>query len=163
MIQEVIQKGSPILRTKCEPITDFIKVQSIIDDLFDTIAYLKTTYEFKRGIGLSAPQIGETVRVSVAEYGGKSYVLINPKIVETSEKKKPIWEGCLSFFEYRGNVPRYTYVKVKAFDRNGKAYFVEGKDDFASLLQHEIDHLDGILYFDHLPNGEKDLIRSGKA
>ncbi len=163
MIREVIQKGSPILRIKCDPVTDFTEVQGIIDDLFDTIKYLKTTYEFKRGIGLSAPQIGETLRISVAEYDGKSYVLMNPEIVETSGEKKPIWEGCLSFFEYRAHVPRYTYVKVKAFDRNGKAYFVEGKDDFASLLQHEKDHLDGILCFDYLPNGEKDLVRSKKA
>lgn len=158
MIKEVVKKGSPLLRTKCSPVTDFSAVQKIIDDLIDTIEYLKTTHEFKRGIGLSAPQIGETLRVSVAEYRGRKYVLVNPEIIEHSESKKPIKEGCISFLEYRAFVERYVHVKVKAFDRKGKEFTVEGKGDFAMLLQHEIDHLNGVLYFDHLPNGEKDLI-----
>jgi len=160
VIREIVKKGSETLRQKCSQVDDFDKVQGIIDDLIDTIEHLKTTYKFSRGTGLAAPQIGELVRVSVAEYDGEMYVMINPEIVETSEEKKPIWEGCISFFEYRAFVPRHMYVKVKAQNQNGEEYFIEGKGDFVSLLQHEIDHLNGILYFDHLPNGEDDLILS---
>lgn len=160
MIREIVKKGSDVLRTKCSVVTDFESVQGIIGDITDTIEYLKTTYPFGRGVALAAPQIGETVRISVAEYSGERYVLINPEIVETSGDKKPIWEGCISFFEYRASVPRYDYVKVRAFNQKGEEYLVEGRDDFAMLLQHEVDHLNGILYIDRLPNGEKDLVRS---
>lgn len=163
MIREVLQKGADILRTKCEQVTDFSAAQPIIDDLKDTIEQLKTTYEFTRGIGLAAPQIGEKVRITVAEFNNRVHVLINPEIIETSKEKKPIWEGCISFFEYRAHVPRYDYVKIKAVDSEGNEYTVEGHGDSAMLLQHELDHLDGILYVDHLPQGEKELVLSHKA
>lgn len=158
MIQKVIQKGSDLLRKKCTPVTDFKNAKNIINDLNDTIDYLKTTYAYSRGIGLAAPQIGNTVRITITEEkNGTRYVLINPEIIETSKEKKPIREGCISFLKFRGMVPRYDYVKVKAYDENGKQYIVEGNGDFAMLLQHELDHLDGILYINHLPNKEKDL------
>ena len=146
MIKVIVKKSSQILRQKCSQVYEFNKIQEAIDD-----------NDFARGIGLAAPQIGETYKISVAEYDGKRYVLVNPEIVEKSDKITPIREGCISFFEYRAMVPRYEEIKVKAFDRNGKQYFIQAKGDFAMLLQHEIDHLDGILYIDHLPNKEKDL------
>ncbi|MBI4452258.1 peptide deformylase [Candidatus Woesearchaeota archaeon] len=159
MIKDVIKKGSPILRKKNVPVTNFAEIQTIIEDLNDTIDYLKTTHEYKRGIGLAAPQIGKNVQITVAESAqGKRYVLINPKIVETSNVKKPIKEGCISFLQYRAFVNRYDWVKVQAYNEKGEEYTVEGKDNFAMLLQHEIDHLNGILYFDHLPNKEMDLV-----
>ena len=163
MICEVLQKESNVLRMKCERVVNFDVVQRVIDNLLDTIVNLKTIYEFKRGIGLSAPQIGEVVRISVAEFDNNTYILVNPEIIETANVKKPVWEGCISFFEYRAYVPRYDYAKIKAFDRNGNEYIVEGHGDYAMLLQHELDHLDGILYFDYLPNGEADLILSKKV
>lgn len=157
-IKEVEQKGVEILRIRCAPVVDFQAVQGVVDDLSDTINHLKTTHQFNRGIGLAAPQIGQSLRVSVVESPERQrYILINPEIIETSETKTPIREGCISFFDYRGNVPRYDRVKVKAFDKDGKEYEIEAKGNFAMLLQHELDHLDGILYFDHLPNGEVDL------
>jgi len=158
MNKEVLPKNSPLLRKPCVAVDNFEKVKPIIKDLIDTIGYLKTTHQFERGIGLAAPQIGELLKISVVENAqGKRSILINPEIVETSKTKKPIREGCISFLKYRALVPRYDYVKIKAFDENGKLFTLEGSDDFAMLLQHEIDHLNGILYFDHLPNGEKDL------
>ncbi|MBI4163663.1 MAG: peptide deformylase [Candidatus Aenigmarchaeota archaeon] len=163
MIKDVVQKGSDILRQRCNPVTNFLSIQGVIDDLIETIAHLKTTYGFSRGIGLAAPQIGELVRISVAEYKGQQYVLINPEIVERSEDKQPIREGCISFFQYRAKVPRNTKVKVRAFDRQGEEYFIEGEGDFAMLLQHELDHLDGVLYIDHLPNGENDMYLSNEV
>ncbi len=159
-VPEIVQKGSEILRTKCREVIDFSEAKVVVNDLVSAIKYLKTTYDFNRGIGLAAPQIGITQRISVVEYDGKRYILINPKIIETSKDKKPIKEGCISFFKYRAFVPRYTYVRVEARDLDGEKYIVEGNDDFAMLLQHEIDHLDGILYIDHLENGEADLIRN---
>lgn len=158
MKKTVIKKNSKILRTLCTPVQDFTKAKAIIADLNDTIKYLKTTYSYPRGIGLAAPQIGSSMRISIAEDSdGKRYILINPEIIERSDKKVPIREGCISFLEYRGMVPRYEYVRVKAFDQDGKAYTVEARDAFAMLLQHELDHLDGILYTDYLKNKEKDL------
>lgn len=158
MQRQVIQKGAEILRVKCLPVVDFQSSQQIVQDLSETIDYFKTTYPVRRGVGLAAPQIGEAVRISVAEnVNGERFVLINPEIVAHSKTKKPIREGCISFLTYRGMVPRYERVKVKAFDQDGKEYTVEGEGDFAMLLQHEIDHLDGILMFDHLPNKEADL------
>ena len=74
-----------------------------------------------------------------------------------SEEKVSIREGCLSFFEVRGNVPRYKSVTVSALNENGAPFTIEAKNEFAMLLQHEIDHLNGILYVQHLPGMEKDL------
>ena len=162
MITEIIQKGSPILRTKCKQVTDFSEIQGIIDNLIDTIEYLKTTYDFSRGIGLAAHQIGELVKIAIIENKRDRYILINPEIIEKSDKKEPIWEGCLSFFKYRAYVPRHTNVKVRYQDQDGLEKYVEGNGDFAASLQHEIDHLNGILYIDHLKNGEKDLKISDK-
>jgi peptide deformylase len=159
VVKKVVQMGSETLHISCMTIKDFSSAKSVINNLKDTITYLKTQHAFKRGIGLAAPQIGETIRVSIAEYNDKQYVLINPMIIGKSEEKKLIREGCISFFEYRAMVPRYNFVKVKAYDENGKEYFVEGYGDFAMLLQHELDHLDGILYIYHLPNGRKDLFK----
>jgi len=158
MIRKIIQKGSPILTAKCKKVTNFKEAQQTIQDLNDTMDYLKTTYAFARGIGLAAPQIGINLQIAVIEFADKKrYVLINPKIIETSKKKNPIREGCISFFEYRAMTPRYTYVKVKTYDEQGKKYFLEGENDAAMLLQHEIDHLNGILYIQRLPKKEKEL------
>lgn len=158
MQKEIIQKGAEILRVKCTSVTDFELARRIVQDLSETIDYFKTTYPVRRGVGLAAPQIGESVRISVVENtNGGRYVLINPEIIEHSETKTSIREGCLSFLQYRGMVPRYEWVKVKAFDLEGKEYEIEAEGDFAMLLQHELDHLDGILMFDHLPNKETDL------
>ncbi len=94
----------------------------------------------------------------VVEFEGKRHVLINPRIIFHSEDMILIREGCLSFFEYRGEVPRYRAVTVMALDKQGAQYELCAEDEFSSLLQHEIDHLDGILYIDRLPEGEKSLV-----
>lgn len=163
MIKEVLQRGNEILSKKCNKIENPSDIRRIIKDMRDTIAYLKTTYDFTRGIGLAAPQIGETERITIIESDGKEYVLINPEIVKMSDQTSPIWEGCLSFFKYRAYVPRHDEITVVAHDSNGNEYKIEAQGDFAASLQHEIDHLDGILYVDRLPNGEKDLVISNKA
>jgi peptide deformylase len=163
MIKEILQKGSEMLTKKCRSVEDFSAITEIIRDMRDTIAHIKTTYDFTRGIGLAAPQIGELIRITIIEYGGEEYVLVNPEIIKTSEEKHDVWEGCLSFFEYRAYVPRFKEISVTAYDETGKEYSLDAKGDFAASLQHEIDHLDGILYVNRLPNGEKDLVLSSKA
>ncbi len=75
---------------------------------------------------------------------------MNPEIIEASKQKELIREGCISFLEFRAMVPRYPFVKVRAFNRDGEQFELEDVRDFAMLLQHELDHLDGVLYIDHL-------------
>jgi len=161
-IREIVPKGAEVLRKKCALVSDVnsASVRKVIRDLVHTLEHVKTLHDFKRGVGLAAPQIGTPLRISVVEYGGKRHVLINPEIVEKSEEKKPIKEGCLSFFEFRAHVPRHEYVKIKAQNEQGETFHLEGRNDFAMLLQHELDHLDGVLYMDHLPRGEKELFRA---
>ncbi|MFC1750263.1 peptide deformylase [Pseudomonadota bacterium] len=163
MIKEILQRGDENLTKRSEEVTDFEVVKGIIQDMKDTIAHAKTLYDFTRGIGLAAPQIGELVRITIIESEGTEYVLINPRIIKTSEQKVLVWDGCLSFFEFRANVPRFSGVTVQAQDIEGGKYELEAEGDFAAAIQHEIDHLDGILYISRLPNGEKDLKKSNKA
>jgi peptide deformylase len=163
MIIPIVQRGSEILEKKCKKVSNFDNAKRVILDMRETIAHLKTTYDFSRGIGLSAPQIRELLRIAIIENKGQEYVLVNPEIIETSKEKHKVWEGCLSFFNFRANVPRSIKVKVKAYDENGKEYTIDAKNDFAASLQHEIDHLDGVLYIEKLKNGEKDLVVSNKA
>jgi len=106
------------------------------------------------GVGLAAPQVGVPLRLAVIEVPGeKPLVLINPEIVERRGERE-VEEGCLSHPGYRGIVRRAAEVKVKARDREGRLFRVKGTDLLAQALEHEIDHLDGILYLDRLVDGK---------
>lgn len=157
MQRSIIKRGNPLLGEFCKPVTNIDYVKEIISDLSDTLMEIKKLYDFKRGHGVAAPQIGHLVRISIVEYGDAKHVLINPRIVEHSAERIPIREGCLSFFDCRGNVPRYKSVTVNALNEEGLPFTINAVDEFAMLLQHEIDHLDGILYVERLPGMEKDL------
>lgn len=157
MRQSVIKRGDPLLGKVCTDVRDIDEVRPVIVDMMDTLMHIAQMFEFKRGHGIAAPQIGHLKRLNIVQYDGATRVLINPEIIEHSAEKRPIREGCLSFFDVRGNVPRYTSVTISALDENGRQFTLEASDDFAMLLQHELDHLDGILYLDRLPNGDKDL------
>ncbi len=103
------------------------------------------------GVGLAAPQVGETIRVLVAEYEDQAVALINPEIIKASEEEVLGTEGCLSIPGLVGdNVPRHVSVVVKARDPKGKEIRVKAEGWFARILQHEIDHLDGVLYIDRI-------------
>lgn len=159
MVKQVLPLGDPILTTPCAPVKNVSEIQSVIQDLWDTVAALKTQHDFRRGIGLAAPQIGVLQRVSVIETAEQEQlVLINPEIIAHADERKSIREGCISFLEYRAMVPRFVWVKVRAINSQGDVFEIEGEADFAMLLQHEIDHLSGILYLDHLAHGKGDLI-----
>lgn len=156
-ILKVARMGHPALRAKARPIdkTELKSpaLQAFIDDMLDTM------YEYS-GIGLAAPQVHQSLRVFVAmldpEGRGESdaLALINPEITIVGDQKVEGWEGCLSIPEIRGRVPRAHQILVSALDRHGKRVELDLKDFPARVVQHETDHLDGILFFDRMPSFE---------
>jgi len=151
-ILKVARMGHPVLRAKALAIQRAeIKspaVQRLIDDLMETMV------EY-HGVGLAAPQVHEGLRLFVAllddEPGPKSEatVIINPEIVPSGSKEDG-WEGCLSIPDIRGMVPRFTEIAVSALDRHGKPLELRLKNFPARVVQHETDHLDGVLFFDRM-------------
>ena len=135
--------GDPVLREETRPVDAFTpELQQLIDDMFETM-------HAAHGVGLAAPQVGRTERLTVMDVHNERYVLINPEIVEREGTIK--WEeGCLSIPELYGDVTRAARVVVEALDREGKPFTVEGTELLGVCLQHEIDHLHGKLFIDHL-------------
>ncbi|WP_237385679.1 peptide deformylase [Xenorhabdus sp. Sc-CR9] len=134
------------LRQKCVDVTDFDSVQTLIDDM------LETMYNTGNGIGLAAPQVGRKEAVLIIDLSpnrDQPMVLVNPKIVE-KERRVVNQEGCLSIPGYYADVERFEKVKVEAFDRHGKTITIESGDFLSIVMQHEIDHLHGIIFTDYL-------------
>jgi peptide deformylase len=133
-----------ILRQKAKRVTVIDKsIQRLIDDMIETMREAS-------GVGLAAPQVGVSLRVVVIEIPDEDVItLINPEIIK-KEGEHLLVEGCLSIPGYQAMVNRSVKVKVKAQDRNGKMFRIKGEDLLAQALEHEIDHLNGILYIDHL-------------
>lgn len=135
--------GSPILRTETTPVAEVTdELRQLIDDMFETM-------HAAQGIGLAAPQVGRSERLAVIEIEGQKLVLVNPEIVSESGTDKGE-EGCLSIPDVYGDVERAARVTVHALDRDGKAFEIEADGLMARCLQHEIDHLHGKLFLDHL-------------
>lgn len=134
--------GDPVLRKKAKRV---IRVNKGVRDTLDTML---DTMRAVSGAGLAAPQIGLSRRLVVIDTGEGPYSLINPEIIDRSEETETAWEGCLSWPGYVGEVERHARVSVKALDRDGHETWIEGEGLLARALQHEIDHLDGILYID---------------
>lgn len=153
-VKKIVKYGTETLRQKSKDVHKVSKkIQILIDDLLDTMYATN-------GVGLAAPQIGENIRVFVIDTstGKEAYrpiVFVNPRIVKRSGAMDS-YEGCLSFPEAYTNVRRYSHVMIKALDRNGKPFVLEAEKSKDSLLvraiQHEYDHLDGILFIDHSRN-----------
>ncbi len=135
--------GAPILRQATRPVAVVTEeLRTLVDDMFETMRAAS-------GVGLAAPQVGRTERLCVVEVGEVAVALFNPEIIEREGKIR--WEeGCLSIPEIFGWVERSAWVKVRAMGRDGAPIEVEGRDLLAVCLQHEIDHLDGKLFLDHL-------------
>lgn len=154
-MQDILQIGDPLLRITAKEVTniDNPKIQTLIDDL------LTITYQ-RHGVGISAPQIGESYRVViVASHPNIRYpdaplfspmAMINPRIISHSEDVVIREEGCLSIENQRGNVPRYKDIMVEYFDRAGNYQRKEYNNFVARIIQHELDHLNGILFVDRL-------------
>ncbi|MGE0461552.1 MAG: peptide deformylase, partial [Vicinamibacterales bacterium] len=123
--------------------------QKLIDDMIDTM-------DEYSGIGLAAPQVHESLRLFVAVLDpegrgeGEATALINPEITILSKEAVEGWEGCLSIPDIRGRVPRAPHIRVSALNREGRRVEIEAHDFPARVIQHETDHLDGILFFDRM-------------
>jgi len=139
--------GSPVLRQQAAAVPKVDdEIRRLVDDLFETMRAAK-------GVGLASNQIGIARRVAVVDVGEEDpgeLVLINPVILERSDEEETAEEGCLSIPEVFGDVTRPARVVVEALDRDGRKYRVEANGYRARAIQHEIDHLDGILFLDHL-------------
>ncbi len=134
--------GSSILRVETAPVVEFTdELQTLIDDMFYTM-------HAAQGVGLAAPQVGRSERLAVVEVEKRPLVLINPEVID-EEGSERAEEGCLSIPEIYGDVQRSARVVVRALDRHGNAFEVEGVDLLSRCLQHEIDHLHGKLFIDY--------------
>lgn len=157
-ILNILKYPDPILKKKAEPVPEITgDIQRLIDDMAETMYTAP-------GIGLAAPQIGRSVRVIVIDINSKEegkgglISLINPEIAEHSGEIA--WEeGCLSVPDYSADVRRFERVVVKGLDRNGVEKIVVGEGLLSVALQHEIDHLNGILFIDRLGPIKRDLIK----
>ena len=139
-IREVRTMGDDILGKVCKPVKEMNeRTMQLIEDMFETM------YE-TNGVGIAAPQVGVLKRIVCMDVGdGNQYVMINPEIIELSGEQTGM-EGCLSVPGKRGQVTRANYAKVKALDENMEEIIIEGEELLARCIQHECDHLDGILY-----------------
>lgn len=158
MVLKVVKYGDPVLEVKTDPVTEFDtpELHKLVQDMFDTMYASK-------GIGLAAPQVGvrkqvTVIDVSAGEEGGERVVLINPEIVERSGSQLGE-EGCLSIPGFREDVKRAMQIKVRARDAKGNPVEYIADELFSRCMQHEIDHLHGILFLSHLSPLKRDLIR----
>ncbi|HET9100810.1 MAG TPA: peptide deformylase [Acidobacteriaceae bacterium] len=155
MIYPIVKFPDPILQQPAEPVTVFdAELRKLVDDMF-------TSMYDAQGIGLAAPQIGISKRLTVIDLSFQKkpedkIVLINPEVIEINGKQVEE-EGCLSLPEIRDRVVRAAEVKVRAQDAEGKSIEVEGTELLARAIQHEIDHLDGILFIFRLSRLKRDL------
>lgn len=145
MILEIKKYPDPILRKKCEPVE---KIDEKTKEIAQTMIEIQKTHQ---GIGLAASQIGILKRIIVVEIDNNFCVFINPKISKKSKKKEIMEEGCLSFPGLFLKIKRPQEIEVEAIDLNGNKIKMKVKGLIARVFQHEIDHLNGILFIDRLP------------
>jgi peptide deformylase len=164
-LRDIVTLPNPVLRRKAHKVTVFDKdLQQLIDDMVETMRQAP-------GVGLAAPQVGESIRLIVVEYGEeneaeeqpkKLYVVVNPEIIQASEERVMGVEACLSLPGLAGEVERNKQIVVKGMNRFGKPARIKVDDWFARIFQHEIDHLDGVLFTDRAEkvwqNKDKEVI-----
>jgi peptide deformylase len=153
-VRPIVTTPDPVLRAKAKKVQQITpEITQLIDDMIETMREAP-------GVGLAAPQLGVSQRVIVVEYPEgsedpeaepkppKLYAVVNPEISRHSRDVEIRREGCLSIPDYMGDVERYTQATVKGLDRHGKPFKLKTKNWLSRVFQHEIDHLDGILYTD---------------
>jgi peptide deformylase len=149
--------GNPILRKKSKRVPlSFLKTKRFKELVKQMVYTMRRTH----GVGLAAPQIGESISVAVLETRPTKtrpnlkrkgpVIIVNPKIVRYSKEKIDDWEGCLSFNGVRGNVPRSREVTVEYYNENGEKIREKATGLWARIFQHEIDHLNGVVYVDNM-------------
>jgi peptide deformylase len=158
---KIARMGHPVLRQRARPVERAElkdpSMQKLIDDMIDTM------HEY-HGVGLAAPQIHEGLRIFVAAINPEDeeplspdadpMVFINPVLTPIGDEVREDWEGCLSIPDIRGRVPRARVIKVSALDRSGAKIEIASHDFPARVIQHETDHLDGVLFFDRMRSFE---------
>ena len=155
MILKIVKFPDPVLQQPAEPVTEFnAELRRLIADMFET------TYA-SQGVGLAAPQVGvskrlTTIDLSMGKEPDDKLVLINPEII-SSDGKLYEEEGCLSFPDIREKVVRAAKVRIRAQDEKGKWFEMDGEDLLARCFQHEIDHLDGMLFIFRMSGLKRDL------
>jgi len=163
-VREIVTLPDPVLRRKAHKVKEYNKeLRDLLEDMVETMRQAP-------GVGLAAPQIGISQRIIVVEYGEedqeeapkKLYKLINPEIIQKSEEKVKGVEGCLSVVNLVGEVERHQAVVVKAFNPFGKPVKIKAEGWLARIFQHEIDHLDGVLFPDiaervWVPSAEEEI------
>jgi peptide deformylase len=158
MIRDIVKYGDPILEAPSQAVSSFgtSELSQLVEDMFETMYANK-------GVGLAAPQVGVSLRLTVidcsfGEDASQKLVLVNPEIVSL-EGTQIGEEGCLSIPGFREDVKRARVATVRAFDPDGSAIEVTGEDLLARAIQHEIDHLNGVLFISHLSMLKRDLIK----
>ena len=158
-ILKVARMGHPVLRAKARQLEKSqirsADVQRLIDDMMETMV------EY-HGVGLAAPQVHQGLRIFVAaldagddpEAEPEPVAIINPEVTVVGSEVAEDWEGCLSIPDIRGRVPRAREIKVRAFDRQGERIELRASNFPARVIQHETDHLDGVLFFDRMRSFE---------
>ena len=152
-VREIVSLPEPVLRKKARKVTDFgPELQTLIDDMVETMRVAP-------GVGLAAPQVDASVRVIVVEYGEedeeetavippKLYTVVNPEITRFSTESEVGSEGCLSIPGFAGDVERPLGITIKGLNRRGQPIRIKAEGWLARIFQHEIDHLDGVLFVD---------------
>lgn len=150
-IRPILTADAPVLRERTKKVSSFdASLGRLLDDMLETMRDAP-------GVGLAANQVGVPLQVAIIEIDEKITELVNPEIVKAAGEQLD-WEGCLSIPGYVAETPRFAKVTVKARNRHGKEIRVKGEELMARALQHELDHLNGTLYIDHLESLEE-LVR----
>ena len=149
-IMPIVLVPEPVLRLKTKKVRKIdASIQKLIDDMIETM-------HDAPGVGLAATQVGVSLRICVIHIPGDDVItLVNPEIVRRSGSRVCEGEGCLSLPGYKGDVPRSEKVVVKGLNRDGRPVRYRASDLFAEALEHEVDHLNGTLYFDYLESIDK--------
>ncbi|OGM16190.1 peptide deformylase [Candidatus Woesebacteria bacterium RBG_19FT_COMBO_42_9] len=168
MIRKILLSNDPVLRLKSKPVTKVDKkIMRLIQDLKDTLSIQKDP----EGVGLAAPQLGKNLRVFIANYKGFERVVVNPTVLKTvpgsrkqgknkkGKSKREILEGCLSLPYYYGPLKRAAKITVKYLNEKGNDVTETFEGFNAQIIMHEIDHLEGILFVDHLLKEKKPLYK----
>ena len=148
-MQKILQYPDPNLREKAQDVKN-----PTDPEMKKLIAEMTATLRAHEGLGLAAPQVGQNLRLFIAEIEHELFVLINPKIKKLSGEEVVMEEGCLSFPGKFLPVKRFEKAKVVALDTNGKKQIIRAKGLLARVLQHEVDHLDGVLFVDRAEKTE---------
>jgi len=158
-IKEILLLGNPILREKSDVVDSFDKnLQEIIDDLHDTL--IDFQHRMNTGRGIAAPQIGVLKNIIYVHLPTRSFALVNPEIIEHSSETFEVWDSCFSFnVAFYILTKRFKSITVKYQNQQGKSIKETFTDDLSELLQHEIDHLYGVLSTDYLNDKNQIIMR----